>query len=203
MLPGREARHLSREQLLDFVERQLGDAERSTVEAHLSSCSACTQRATDFRRLIDIMHADDDQDAPAHVINRAIRLLRVHRLTADADPPRRRVPAVLRFDSALQPLQFGQRAGAPTTRELVFEIGEDNELEVRLEYVEGNWRVAGQILGECSGGTVLLDGVGGRATTALNSQCEFSLPPQPGAIYKLILQLEDADVEIPILELRG
>jgi len=29
------------------------------------------------------------------------------------------------------------------------------------------------------------------------------LPPQPGAIYKLLLRLENVEVEVPILELRG
>ena len=74
---------------------------------------------------------------------------------------------------------------------------------MRIEPAEGGWRVAGQVLGACTGGQVLLEGSAGQAATELNAQCEFSLPPQPGAIYKLLLRLEDVDVEVPILELRA
>jgi hypothetical protein len=197
------ARHSTSEQLIDLIEQRLSAADRSRVETHLSSCRQCSRQAAALGHLIEVMRTDDSRDAPEHVLNRAFRLLRIHRLSNAPDSARRRFRAILRLDSAQQGLALGVRAGRPMTRHLLFDIGDDNELEVRIERAESGWRVAGQILGTCHGGQVVLEGVSGQATTELNSQCEFSLPPQPGAIYKLVLELQDVEVEVPILELRG
>jgi hypothetical protein len=156
-----------------------------------------------FRRVIDLMQTDDSRDAPPHVLNRAFRLLRTHRLASGVDRPRRKLFALLRQDSARLGFAVEVRGGLPMIRQLLFDIGNESELEVRIEQAEGGWRVAGQVLGTCSGGHVVLEGFAGQTTTELNQQCEFSLPPQPGAIYKLVLELEDVDVEVPLLELRS
>jgi hypothetical protein len=156
-----------------------------------------------FERLIELMRSDDSIDAPEHVLNRALRLLSTHRLAAYEPAPRRRFLALLRRDSLQSGFAMGVRGTPTPTRQLLFDIGDDNELEVRIEAAEGGWRVAGQILGACSGGHVLLEGVAGELTSELNAQCEFSLPPHPGPIYKLVLLFEDVEIDVPILELRG
>ena len=197
------ARHLSTEQLVDFAEGRLAAPERTQVAAHLTTCGRCTQQANALRHLIGVMRADDSEDAPVHVVNRAVRLFRAHRLATATASPRRRILAVLRLDSARQTFAPALRAGRPGAREMLFDIHDDNELEVRIEPAEGGWRIAGQVLGTCSGGQVTVEGSAGQAATRLNAMCEFSLPPQPGAIYKLVLELEDVEVDVPILELRG
>jgi hypothetical protein len=197
------ARHISTEELVDFAEGRLPDGDRPTVETHLATCARCGRQAAAFGHLINVMRTDASEDAPVHVLNRAIRLFRTQRLESAPAPARRRVLAVLRLDSARQLFATGLRAVRPTARELLFDIDDDNELEVRIEPSNGGWKVAGQVLGACSGGQVVLEGAAGQASTELNALCEFSLPPQPGAIYKLILQFEDVEVEVPILEFRG
>ena len=197
------ARHIPTESLVEFVEGRLPEDERSTIQAHLSTCGRCERQAAALGHVIEVMRADDSPDAPEYVINRAVRLFRTQRLLPAEPSPRRRIIAALRLDTARQPFALGVRASRPATRELLFDIDSENELEVRIEPVEGGWRVAGQILGTCTGGQVLLEGSAGQATTELSPLCEFSLPPQPGAIYKLVLQLEDVEVEVPILELRA
>ena len=196
-------RHVSTESLVDFVEGHLPSQERPSIESHVASCARCSSQAAAFGHVITTMRADDTEDTPEHVVNRAVRLFRVHRLGVDERTPRRRVLGVLRLDSAQRPFAFGMRAASSAARELLFNIDDESELEVRIERSDEGWRVAGQILGACSGGEVVLEGSGGVATTELNELCEFSLPPQQGAIYKLLLQLKDVDVEVPILELRG
>jgi anti-sigma factor RsiW len=199
----RVARHRSTEELVDFAEGRLPDADRRTVETHLATCTLCGRQAAAFGHLIEVMRTDDSEDTAVHVLNRAIRLFRTQRLESTPAVSRRHILAVLRLDTARQAFAPGLRSVQPAARELLFEIDDDNEIEVRIEPADGGWRVAGQVLGSCSGGQVVLEGAAGRASTELNALCEFSLPPQPGAIYKLVLQLEDADVEVPILELRG
>ena len=197
------SRHISTEQLTDFAEGRLRAPERTLVQAHMATCARCEQQASALTHLIEVMRADESEDAPVHVINRAVRAFRTHRLATTAASPRRHILAVLRLDSARQMFAPGLRAVGSGTREMLFDIHDDNELEVRIEPAEGGWRVAGQVLGSCSGGHVVVEGSAGQAATELNALCEFSLPPQPGAIYKLVLQFEDVEVEVPILELRG
>jgi anti-sigma factor RsiW len=197
------ARHLSTEQLVDLAEGRLAGPERAQVAAHLATCARCSQQANALSHLIEVMRADESEDAPVHVVNRAVRLFRTERLASAPASPRRRILAVLRLDSARQTFAPGLRAGRSGAREMLFDIHDDNELEVRIEPAEGGWRIAGQVLGTCSGGQVTVEGSAGHAATRLNELCEFSLPPQPGAIYKLVLQFEDVEVDVPILELRG
>ncbi len=197
------AHHTLTEQLVDFAEGRLAAPQRAQVEAHLATCGRCARQASALRHLIEVMRADDSADAPVHVVNRAVRLFRTQRLASAPVSPRRRILAVLRLDSARQMFAPALRAVGSGTRELLFDIHDDNELEVRIEPAEGGWRIAGQVLGSCSGGHVVVEGSAGQAATDLNALCEFSLPPQPGAIYKLVLQFEDVEVEVPILELRG
>ena len=201
-----QARHLSDEELVDFTEDRMSAAERPNIESHLTSCAFCSRQAGALRHLIEVMSTDDSNDAPEHVLNRAFRLLRTHRLTTATElkAPRRSLTAILRMDNWQPGFALTTRAARPTTRQLLFDIGDDNELEVRLEPVDGGWHVAGQVLGTCTGGgQVLLEGDAGKVETELDSACEFSLPPQRGAIYKLVLQLADVEVEVPILELRS
>lgn len=195
--------HVGTERLVDYAEGRLPPHERPSVEEHVSSCARCSSQAAAFGRLINVMRSDASEDTPEHIVNRAVRLFRVHRLGTDQPSLRRRVVAALRLDSARQTFAFGMRAAPSAARELLFDIDDESELEVRIERSDEGWRVVGQVLGPCSGGQVTLEGSAGLAKTDLNELCEFSLPPQPGAIYKLLLQLKDVEVEVPILELRG
>ena len=199
------AGHIAGDKLVDFVDGRMPITDRHGVERHLASCGRCSRQAAAFKHVIGVMRTDDSQDAPDYVVNRAIRLFRTHRLETAPASVTRRLLARLRLDSARQQFAFGVRSTAVPARELLFDIDDENELEVRIEGAEGGWRVVGQILGTCagSGGQVLLEGSAGQSITELTPMCEFSLPPQPGAIYRLILQLEDVEVEVPILELRA
>jgi hypothetical protein len=198
--------HPSAENLLAFVERRVSAADGSPTGLHLAGCPACSRQAAAFERLLDLMRNDASVDAPEHVLNRAFRLLRTHRL-ADVEPEpapqRRSFIALLLRDSFQSGFAMGVRGSAAPTRQLLFDIGDGNELELQVEPAEGGWRVAGQILGNCSGGQVRLEGVAGSLVAELNAQCEFSLPPQPGPLYKLVLLFDEVEIDVPILEFRG
>jgi hypothetical protein len=198
----RQAHHLSDAQLVDLVEGRTAPAEASTAEDHLSNCQDCNRQAAVLRRLLVLMRTDTSADPPEYVLNRAFRLLRMHRLASTEARPRRTLTALLRRDSAQAGFATAVR-GHPSSRQLLFEIDAERDLEVRIERADGGWQVAGQVLGNCSRGHVVLEGVAGRATTEMNALCEFILPPHPGAIYKLVLEFDDVEVDVPILELRA
>ena len=197
-----QARHLSDEQLVDLVEGRTAAGADAIGLEHLSRCPECNRQAAAFHRLLELMRTDKSADAPDYVLSRAFRLLRTYRPPSTEARPRRILTALLRSDSARLGFAAAVR-GNPSSRQLLFEIDDDRELEVRIEPAEGGWRVAGQLLGACGPGHVVLEGVAGRATVEMNSLCEFVLPPHPGAIYKLVLELDDVEVDVPILELRG
>src|ERR1700716_838218 len=99
------------------------------------------------------MQTDESRDAPAHVINRAMRAFRTERL-GSASPVsslRRRLVATLRFDSAQRTVALGQRAGQTSERELLYDAGEST-LEVRVDHSQAGWNVGGQVLGPYTGG---------------------------------------------------
>ena len=197
-----ELHHLSDEQLLDLVEGRSEPAENVIGQEHLSRCPECNRQAAAFRRLLELIRSDTSVDAPNYVLNRAFRLLRTYRPATTQVGPRRMLTALLRRDSAQAGLAMAVR-GNLSGRQLLFEIDDDRDLEVRIEPAEGGWRVAGQILGASGRGHVVLEGMAGRATAEMNALSEFVLPPHPGAVYKLVLELDDVLVDVPILELRG
>jgi hypothetical protein len=187
---------------VDFVEDRLPATEHAEVQAHLPECARCASQATWIGYVIELVRTDDSQDAPSHVLNRAYRLLRTHRLTSSDSRARRRVVATLRLDSAWQPFAAGLRAGRSNARQFLYDIGDDKDLEVRVEPSNAGWTVAGQILGACTPGEVVVEGAADHVAAELNDICEFSLPPLPAGVYSLILRLEDVEVEVPRLELR-
>jgi hypothetical protein len=197
-----EGRHLTDDQLVDVIEGRIAPAQDLIAQDHLSRCAECSRQAAAFRRLLDLIRTDTSADPPDYVVNRAVRLLRTYRTPNTQPRARRLLTAVLRRDSAQSGFAMAVR-GSRSSRQLLFEIDQDREVEVRIEQADGGWRVAGQILGNCGPGQVVLEGVAGRSTAEMNAQCEFVLPPHPGAVYRLVLEFDDVEVDVPILELRG
>jgi hypothetical protein len=142
--------------------------------------------------VLQLARSDDSEDAPHHVINRAVRIAREQRPGSHASP---RLLGTLRFDSLQTPLAFGVRSGA-SARHLLYEAG-PYTIDVRLT----GRTVAGQVLGPCHGGEVALDGPPGQAEAVLSETCEFQLGPVPGGKYHLSFLLADEIVDIPDLEL--
>jgi hypothetical protein len=189
--------------LADFAEGRLSAADREQVAGHITGCTRCGEQATALLSVVDLMRTDDSQDAPPHVISRAVRIFRTERLSqataVRAGGPLRRLVATLRFDSARQAYALGQRAGQTSARELLYEAG-DRTIELRLDRAQTGWSVGGQVLGTCAGGEALIERDGFTARTELNELCEFSLPHVGEGIYLLILRLDDVEVEVPGLE---
>jgi hypothetical protein len=80
----------------------------------------------------------------------------------------------------------------------------DNDVDLRVQPAGESWVVSGQVLGECAGGSVRLEGGAAEVAAAeLNELCEFTLPAVPSGTYKLRLRLNDVEVEIPELQLKA
>ena len=183
--------------LSDYVAGDLPLVDRVDVDAHIAVCSRCAAELAEVERLTQLMRTDLGEDAPPQAIKRALKLFRARsKQTNTSSDFRRRVLAVLHFDSIGLTPAFGVRSGKPGARQLLFSTNV-NEIDLRIEPAGQAWLVSGQVLGgETTSGTALLQGATGVSETALNELNEFTLPPVEAGTYKLILNLTDVEVEI-------
>jgi len=194
--------------LADLVEGRLTAAERGEVQAHVGACARCSARLARLEEVTGLMRADASVDAPRDVLASAVSLFAARRGAAVRSPSVvGRLLATLTFDSARVAPAFGVRSGsaAAGARQLIYSAGE-SDIDLRLARAAEGWTVSGQVLGECAGGSVEIEGAGddpARAEAPLNELCEFSLPPIPEGSYNLLLRLPGAEVQIPQLDLRA
>ncbi len=186
--------HVPFDRLADLAEGRLEADEQRRARAHLAVCARCAADAAWLERTTRLMRADDSEDAPAHVVARAVRLFRP-RVADPAPSLRERIVAALTFDSGQAPLAFGVRAAQTMPRQLLYTAGEQ-ELDLRLTPVGDRWIVAGQILGPSAGGRVALTGPAGASEAPIDDLGEFTLPPVLAGDYALQLQIGDADIEV-------
>lgn len=202
-----ESPHPAYDQLADLVESRLPQPEREVVQGHVDGCRVCAAEVAWLQRTVDLMRTDDSVDAPAHVVNRALRFFR-RRPEAAAEPPRqglldglrKRLRAALQFDSGeLRPAMGLRGAATAGARQLLYRAA-DHEIEVRVSASGEQWVVAGQVLGPelpaVHEGSVALEGPAGEVEARLNELSEFALPPVPAGTYTLRLHLPHADVEV-------
>ena len=196
-------KHPPFETLADLAEGRAPAALTADARSHLDSCESCSAQFARLSQTIQLMRADDAEAPPRGAAAYALGLFR--RRAAASEPSRlRRVLAALSFDSAALTPAFGVRAGQPAAaRQLLYSAGE-NDLDLRVApAAEAGWAVSGQVLGPARAGRVELEGAALSVEAALNEQSEFSLPPVPEGTYTLRVRFEDAEVEVPQLELRA
>lgn len=197
------SKHIPFEQLADLAENRTSADERTASMAHVSGCSVCAHQLQRVRQVLELMRTDTAIDAPRDLLAYAVNIFSGRE---DSHQPSllRRIVAALSFDSSsnLAPA-FGVRSGQATSRQLLY-AAEENDIDLRITPDDENWIVAGQVLGQdCVGGRIEIEGKSGSAAATLNQLCEFILPPVPAGTYTLRLQLGNAEVEIPQLELRA
>ena len=195
------SRHISFQKLSDLAEQHLPDGERAAALSHMSACRRCAARLTELERLINVMRTDKAEDAPRDLRAAAVALFRARQPSTKTGIVERLL-ASLSFDSAQLLPAYGLRSGHAQARQLLYSAGE-NDLDLRIKSSGETWVVSGQVLGQCSGGTVELHGEEVAAAAPLNEVCEFALPPVPTGRYTLKLRLTDTEVEIPDLDLRA
>ncbi|MFL6276558.1 MAG: hypothetical protein ACJ74G_15315 [Blastocatellia bacterium] len=140
----------------------------------LASCEACAAQVGRLSNVTELMRADRAEDAPRYARVNAVSRFAARRQHAAS--PLRRVLAALKFDSLQMTPALGVRAGAATSRQLLFSAG-NNELHLQVAPAGEAWQVTGQVLGPCAGGAVELRGATATVRAALDDLCEFALSP--------------------------
>jgi hypothetical protein len=195
MLMSHHSQHISLDRMVDLARGHLPAAEQQSIRIHAASCADCAAQMARIERLIAVTSADDSEDAPAHVVARAVRLMR-QRNAAVLPAPRQRLTAALRFDSARTRIALGTRSQAASTRQVMFET-EQHNVDVRIKPAGARWAVWGQVLGAVAGGQAELHGPA-TVQAELNSLSEFNLPPVPPGAYTLILRLDDLEIDMAL-----
>jgi anti-sigma factor RsiW len=190
--------HLAFEKIADLVEGRLADDEREQAAAHASECHRCAEQVARLERAIQMMRTDTAEDAPRYAIASVFNSFRSRVQPA---PGLKRLLAALTFDSLQMAPATGLRDGAVAEQQLVYAAGE-NSLHLQVLPSGEQWRVTGQVLGECEGGEIeVRGGTLEDVKVSLTDQCEFMLPPLSEGTYSLLFRLPGAEVEIPDLKL--
>jgi len=190
--------HIQFENIVDLAEGRLSGGELLQAQGHLAACERCRTQLADLKQTVELMRSDTAEDAPRYAIAGALSSFRSR---AIGEPSAlQRIVAALTFDSFQAAPATGVRAGARAERHLGFSAGK-NEVHLQVTPSGGDWVISGQVLGECQGGTVELRGTAGTVKVALNDLNEFTLPPQTGGSYSLVVRLADVEMEIPEVKL--
>lgn len=191
------SKHLPFEKLAALAEGSLAAEERAESQKHVARCEQCEAKLAGLVSVIALMREDVSEDAPRPLIADAVSLFRA------VDKKVRRLTAILKFDSLQMSPAYGFRSTRAGARQILYSAG-DYDIDLRVVQQDETWIIAGQVFGDdCMGGRIELEGATGVAQSALNNQCEFTLPPVPSGSYNFRLCLTDAQVEIPQLELRA
>jgi anti-sigma factor RsiW len=188
------SRHIPFERLIDLVDGRLSPDEQRQTRIHTSACSRCATQLAWLERVIGLIRANDYEEPPDRVAADIARVFASYNPSASSSL-RKRILAVLRFDSAQLPLSVGRRSGSSAEQQLVFTAGM-LDIEVRITPSGSLWEVAGQVLNADARGLAELQGPAGEVRATLNEAGEFLLPPVPHGQYVLILRLTTVDIEI-------
>jgi hypothetical protein len=146
------------------------------------------------------------EDAPEHVILRAIAAWQPRRQTTAAPSLLQRILAVLTFDSgAASPLAFGARSAGGAARQMLFSA-EAHDVDLRIaparETAADQWLLSGQLLGPDGLALVALTDAHGRliGESALDEFGGFRLPAVAAGRYTVTLRLDGAEIELPPID---
>ncbi|NJN19175.1 MAG: hypothetical protein HC822_24440 [Oscillochloris sp.] len=186
------------EQLIDLAEGRIAPVEAAALREQIAAEPAVLTELRAVEALIALMRSDDSVDAPEHVINRALRLMRPP--VSSVEPGLlRRIAAVLRSDSRQMPLAMGMRSEQSAARNLVYNA-EDRDLDLQILPSGALWQVRGQVLGPEESGTAELRNDQTFVSAELSELGEFVLPPVAADRYQFLLRQGDREVVIEDLE---
>jgi len=192
-------RHVTVEGLVNYIDGTGSDEEKSSVEAHLSSCADCTELKQEFQVLVSHLQSDAANEPPAELVKWGVDLFQPVMQSVGSLP---RFIASLVFDTFDQPMFAGiRRVGAPP-RQLLFRAGEV-DVDVKIESMEANDRITlvGQVL---SGATKFFDNTPVkleshgivRYRTKTNVVGEFSFDEVPKDTYHLSVDLPEGQITL-------
>jgi hypothetical protein len=194
-------RHLTVENLMNYMESQPTDVEKSTLEGHLATCTECSELKQEFHALTTRLREDSSFEPPADLVQWGVSLFQPV-MQPESKGILRKIVAALVFDTYDQPMLAGvRRVGAPP-RQLLFRAG-DVDVDVKIESMEANDRITlvGQVLSSTAkffdNTPVKLESHGiVRYRTQTNVVGEFSFDEVPKDTYHLSVDLPEGQITL-------
>jgi hypothetical protein len=198
-------RHVTVENLIDYMEGQSSDVEKSTLESHVTSCRECAELNQEFQSLIIRLREDASFEPPADLVQWGINLfqpiMQPHGAQGAVDGLRKFIASLV-FDTYEQPMLAGTRRVGTPPRQLLFRAG-DVDVDVKIESMEANDRITlvGQVLSSAAkffdNTPVKLESHGiVRYRTRTNLVGEFSFDEVPKDTYHLSVDLPEGQITL-------
>ncbi|PYS56018.1 MAG: hypothetical protein DMG13_01360 [Acidobacteria bacterium] len=194
-------RHITNENLIDYMDGRASVDEMSTVESHLMNCGECEELKQEFHSLMTRLQEDSSFEPPAELLQWGVNLFQpvIRPQTAGG---LRKIIASLVFDTYDQPLLAGVRGVGAPPRQLLFRAG-DVDVDVKIESMEANDRITlvGQVLSSATkffdNTPVKLESHGiVRYRTRTNVVGEFSFDEVPKDTYHLSVDLPEGQITL-------
>ncbi len=194
-------RHVSIEDVLNYVEGQTPEAEKSTFDNHVAGCSQCSDLKQEFQSFLTRLHQDASFEPPADALQWGLNLFQPIQQRPEVSGLRKIIASLI-FDTFDQPILAGVRGVAEAPRQLLFRAG-DVDVDVKIEAMEANDRISlvGQILSPSTkffdNTPVKLESHGTvRYSTCTNPVGEFSFDEVPKDTYHLSVELPEGQVTL-------
>ena len=193
-------RHITVENIMDYVDGVGKDVEKLTFETHLAGCNECSELKQEFQALVTQLREDSSFEPPADVVQWGINLFQPV-MQPEKEGLRKIIAAVV-FDTFDQPLLAGVRRVGTPPRQLLFRAG-DVDVDVKIESMEANDRITlvGQVLSSATkffdNTPVKLESRGiVRYRTRTNVVGEFSFDEVPKDTYHLSVDLPEGQITL-------
>ena len=194
-------RHITVENLINYLDGQPTDVEKSTLDSHVAACTECSELKQKFQALMTRLREDSSFEPPAELVQWGINLFQPV-MQVESKGTLRKIIASLVFDTYDQPALAGvRRVGAPP-RQLLFRAG-DVDVDVKIESMEANDRITlvGQVLSSTAkffdNTPVKLESHGiVRYRTRTNVVGEFSFDEVPKDTYHLSVDLPEGQITL-------
>ena len=194
-------RHITTENLIAYMDGQVSDVEKSTLETHLAGCRECTELKQEFQSLMTQLHDDSSFEPPAELVQWGINLFQPV-IQPETGGGLRKIIASLVFDTYDEPILAGVRGVGAPPRQLLFRAG-DVDVDVKIESMEANDRITlvGQVLSSATkffdNTPVKLESHGiVRYRTRTNVVGEFSFDEVPKDTYHLSVDLPEGQITL-------
>jgi len=194
--------HITVENLINYIDGQASDVEKSTLDSHVVACRDCGELKQEFQALIHHLQEDASFEPPADLVQWSLDLFQPFKRPQGVVGGLRKFIASLVFDTYDQPMLAGvRRVGAPP-RQLLFRAG-DVDVDVKIESMEANDRITlvGQVLSNTDkffdNTPVKLESHGiVRYRTKTNVVGEFSFDEVPKDTYHLSVDLPEGQITL-------
>lgn len=194
-------RHVTVENLINYMDGQPTDVEKSTLDTHLAACAECTELKQEFQALMTRLREDSSFEPPADVVQWGISLFQPV-MQPESKGTLRKIIASLVFDTYDEPALAGVRRVGAAPRQLLFRAG-DVDVDVKIESMEANDRITlvGQVLSSTAkffdNTPVKLESHGiVRYRTRTNVVGEFSFDEVPKDTYHLSVDLPEGQITL-------